>query len=76
MKAGYSRLLIQETVVPSQGAHWMQTCPDWVMLANFAGRERSEEDWRALLEGVGLAMTGLWTRGPGEESVIEAVVPE
>jgi O-methyltransferase/methyltransferase family protein len=48
-----TRLLVIETVVPPgnepHGAKWL----DLLMLALFAGRERDEAQWRALLEGAG-----------------------
>ncbi|HZB22708.1 MAG TPA: methyltransferase [Gaiellaceae bacterium] len=48
-----ARLILVETVVPPgnepHGAKWL----DLLMLALFAGRERSEEQWRALLAAGG-----------------------
>ena len=49
-----ARVLIIDAVVPSgndpYGAKWL----DLLMLALFAGRERTEEQWRALLDSAGL----------------------
>lgn len=45
------------------------------MMVGFAGKERTEEDFKALFESVGMEVTGIWTRVPGEESVVEAIVP-
>jgi hypothetical protein len=51
--AQHARLLITESVVPPgnepHGAKWL----DLLMLVLAAGRERTEEDWRALLESAG-----------------------
>jgi hypothetical protein len=48
-----ARLLVRETVVPAgndpNGAKWL----DLLMLALFAGRERDEAQWRALIEPAG-----------------------
>ncbi|KAJ4412122.1 hypothetical protein N0V82_008833 [Gnomoniopsis sp. IMI 355080] len=76
MIPGYSKLLLQETVVPSQGATWLNTAADIVMMCGLAGRERTEKGFKDLAESVGMEVTGIYTRAPGEESVIEIVIPE
>ncbi|KAJ4397342.1 hypothetical protein N0V93_001567 [Gnomoniopsis smithogilvyi] len=72
----YSKVLLLETVVPSQGATWLNTAADLVMMCGLAGRERTETGFKDLLESVGMEITGIYTRSPGEESIIEAIVPE
>ena len=69
---GYSKLLINETVIPAQGAHWLSTALDMVMMVNFSACERTEENWRALLASAGFKIVKIWTREPGTESLIEA----
>lgn len=76
MTPGYSKLLIQDHVIPAQDASWLGTASDLLMMCGFSGRERRESDFRALLESVGMVVMGIWTRVPGEESVVEAIVPE
>lgn len=76
MTPGYSKVLIQDNVIPAQGASWISTASDMIMMCGFAGRERSEENFRALFASVGMKVIGIWTRAPGEESVVEAIVPE
>lgn len=76
MIPGYSRVLLQESVVPSQGATWLSTAADLVMMCGLAGRERTEKGFKNLIEGVGMKVTGIYTRAPGEESIIEVIVPE
>lgn len=76
MVPGYSRVLIQDNVVPAQGASLMQTASDLIMMCGFSGRERFEDNFRALFESVGMKITGIWTRDPSTESVVEAMVPE
>lgn len=73
---GYSRVLIQDNVIPAQGASLTQTAADLLMMCGFAGRERFEGTFRDLFESVGMKVTGIWTRVPGEESVVEAMVLE
>ncbi|KAJ6439554.1 O-methyltransferase [Purpureocillium lavendulum] len=68
----YSRLLINDVVLPDTGASWRQTSLDWIMMAMFVSRERTESQWRALLAGAGLQMSGVWHKDG--EGLIEAVL--
>lgn len=76
MVPGYSKVLIQETVIASQGATWLSTAADLVMMCGMAGRERTEKAFRDLVESAGMKVTDIYTRAPGEESIIEAIIPE
>ena len=62
-----ARLLLLEAVVPADnepgGAKWL----DLLMLALFAGRERDEAQWRALLEAEGFEPTSI------EDGLIQAL---
>lgn len=69
---GYSKLLINENVIPDKGAHWVSTGLDMVMMANFSASERTEQNWRVLLETAGFKIVKIWTYEPGTESLIEA----
>lgn len=71
---GYSKLLINENVIPDRGAHWLSTALDMAMMANFSACERTEQNWRALLESAGFKVIKIWTYEPGTESLIEAEV--
>ncbi|KAI8176976.1 O-methyltransferase mpaG [Colletotrichum sp. SAR 10_65] len=71
MKPGYSKLLINENVVPGTGANWQTTALDMMMLTLFASRERTEAQWRSLLEPAGLKIVKIWSKGEGVESLIE-----
>lgn len=72
MTPGYSKLLINETVVPDVGAEPSHTAADIGMMSHHAGRERTESDWRALLATSQLRIAKIW-RSPGEsDSIIEA----
>ena len=72
MLRGYSKLLINETVIPDERAHWLSTALDMVMMVNFSACERTEENWRTLLASAGFKIVKIWTREPGAESLIEA----
>lgn len=76
MTPGYSRLLVNEHVIPSVGANWEVTYLDLYMMTLFGARERSEDDWRSLLEGrCGLRICGIYNPGNGVEGIIECEVP-
>lgn len=69
MLVGYSKLLINDTVIPDRGARWLSTA---VMVASCSACQRTEESWRALLKSAGFKIVKIWTREPGIESLIEA----
>lgn len=71
MEKGYSKLLINELIVPDKGASWSITSMDWLMLALGAVKERTEKNWRDMVEEAGLKITGIWTVEQGTESLIE-----
>jgi len=76
MKPGYTRLLVNEHVIPSIGANWEATYLDLYMMILFGARERTEDDWKALLEDkCGLKILQIWNPGNGVEAIIECEVP-
>ncbi|PCD33485.1 hypothetical protein AU210_009710 [Fusarium oxysporum f. sp. radicis-cucumerinum] len=72
MVKGYSRLLINETVLRDVGAPWQQTSLDWTMMGMLVNRERTESQWHQLLNDAGLKITRIYHKGT--ESVIEAML--
>jgi len=76
MEPGYSKIIINDHVVPDLGASWKVTSIDLYMMSLGASAERTEAEWRALLASVGLKITGIWISDPGTESVIEAMHDE
>ncbi|KAJ5116678.1 O-methyltransferase family 2 [Penicillium angulare] len=76
MKPGYSKLLINEYVVPKVGAYWETTGLDLMMMSLCSSEERTYEDWLNLLEQkVGLKVVHIWGAGKGVESLIECKLP-
>ncbi|OAL52741.1 O-methyltransferase [Pyrenochaeta sp. DS3sAY3a] len=71
MTKGYSKVLVNDFVVPNQGAHWAQTCLDWELMAALGARHRTEADHKKLYEGVGLKITGIWRHPQSLDSLIE-----
>ncbi|ORX92631.1 O-methyltransferase-domain-containing protein, partial [Clohesyomyces aquaticus] len=63
MKPGYSKLLINENIIPDTGADWQATALDIMMLTLFSSKERTKADWYRLLESpeFGLKITGIWS---------------
>lgn len=71
MKPGYSKLLINENVIPDTGAHWETTGLDIMMLTLLSSRERTRENWQDLLGQGGLKISGIYSARNGAESLIE-----
>ena len=76
MKAGTSKILINELVLPDQGAHWLTTSLDIALMTCLAARERTEREFRELFESVGLVVQGIWKHSQGFDSVIEVTLAE
>ncbi|KAI9822705.1 MAG: hypothetical protein M1827_000424 [Pycnora praestabilis] len=72
MERSYSKILINEQVVPDKEASWEITSLDLVMMVAGSARERTEAQWRTLLNSVGLRVVKIWTYAVGVESIIEA----
>ncbi|KAI7268671.1 hypothetical protein KC345_g7638 [Hortaea werneckii] len=78
MEPGYSKLLIHENCIPALGAHWEATALDMMMLGLVASKERTDHEWRELIEatvrqdGYRLRVVGIW--GDGEEEGVESLI--
>jgi hypothetical protein len=55
-----SVILIDDIVFPECGAPWRSTQMDITVLTCLAAKERSENEWYALLESVGLKILKIW----------------
>ncbi|GKZ38832.1 hypothetical protein AbraIFM66950_011355 [Aspergillus brasiliensis] len=74
MVPGVSRLLLNEYVVADQGAHWQATSLDLTLMGGFAGMERTESQWRRLLNEAGFHILNIYTADRWSESLIECEV--
>lgn len=74
MRHNYSKLLISDFVLPARGAALFPASLDLMMMGLHAGMERSETQWRRLLDAEGLKIVKIWQLVPGRESVIEATL--
>ena len=75
LKRGQSRILINELIVPNEGASWPVTTMDWLMMALGSVKERTEGEFRALAQRAGLKVESVWYGPAGSEGVIEIVLP-
>ena len=74
MDPTYSRLLIDEYVLPDMGADRRSSALDFFMLMVPQGIERTKRQWEALLGSVGLEIVKVWKSESGIECVVEARV--
>lgn len=72
MKPGYSKLLINESVISDRDAAWELSALDLIMMTRFSSKERSRTDWVNLIERrCGMKIVRIWDAGKGSESLIE-----
>ena len=74
MIPGYSKILINELVLPDRGCSLVAAQVDINMMANLAATERSEWQWRELVESVGLKIEKIWTDVPEAGSIVEVIL--
>ncbi|KAL8771748.1 MAG: hypothetical protein Q9209_002939 [Squamulea sp. 1 TL-2023] len=72
MRKGYSKLLIDELVLPDTNVPPKGAFVDLSMMALETGAERISKQWHDLLASVGLRIEKIWLTEGGLESVIEA----
>lgn len=71
MTPGYSKLLLNELVIPDKGADIVGAQIDFTMMCGLGSEERSEGQWRQMLEEAGLHIVKVWTKAQEAESIIE-----
>jgi hypothetical protein len=77
MKPGYSKLLIHEMLVPEQGASAFHSMLDMTMMCFNAGMERTESQWRTLLEKAGLEVVKFWSPPESDaDGIVEAMLKQ
>ena len=74
MRPGYSKLIINDWVIPEQRAPLYPSLLDINMLALFSSMERTASQFQALLESEGFEIVQVHAI-PETEGCIEAVVP-
>ncbi len=75
MNLGYSKLLINDWVLPDTNAPLYPCMLETNMMAAFSSMERTETQWRTLLDCMGYRVVKFWSV-PGNEGCIEVVLRE
>lgn len=73
MEPGYSRLIINEQIIPDRDCDLPTACISIMMMVQVAAFERTEKQWRELLSSVGLRDITFHQAPGGGEGIIEAV---
>lgn len=73
MRKDYSILLLNEGIMPERDFNLSMIGRDLGMMALHSAVERSESQWKTMLQKAGLRMSRIWYSGIGE-GVIEAVL--
>lgn len=70
MTPGYTKLLLNEMVLPNKGAKLVAAQRDLTMMSMLAATERTEQQWRDLIGSVELKLESIYTDVPDAESII------
>lgn len=71
MERDYSKLLIDDYVLPSQGAELRSVFADIHMLNVYNSSERTSSELSALIRAAGLKIAAIYPAGTNEECMIE-----
>lgn len=71
MEKGYSRLLIDDYVLPNTGAPVRGSSMDILMMMYASGMERMSSQWEKVLDSSGLEIIKIWGTDSDHEQVIE-----
>jgi hypothetical protein len=61
-------------VLADEGAAWQHLSLDIFMMALTSAQERTESEWRDLIESCGLKIVGIYNKGEGNEGLIEVAL--
>lgn len=75
MIPGYSKLLIGNVILSDENVPLRQSGLDIAMLFMHSGCQRSESEWRTLLQDAGLEVKKVWYPEGDGDGIIEAEVP-
>jgi hypothetical protein len=72
LKPGYSRILLNEIVIPEMKAGWFETSVNLLMMQCYSAQERRERERMGLVNEVcGLRVRRIWNVEAAVEKVIE-----
>ncbi|KAJ5609365.1 hypothetical protein N7528_009932 [Penicillium herquei] len=72
MVKGYSKLIIEEFVMPEKDAPLLATLWDWNMLVFCSTMERTQGQWNQVLASAGFQVVKVWSPPGDSQSIIEA----
>ena len=72
MTKGYSKLLLNEWILPDSGCTLYEALIDIQMMMGFSGMERTRSQWQELLEKAGLKLDRFWLPPEFGEGIVEA----
>lgn len=72
MEKGYSKLLIDEYVIPNTHAPIRGSSMDFLMMMFCSGIERTKSQWEKILDACNLEIVKVWSKRSDFEQVIEA----
>ena len=72
MERGYSKILIEDHVIPDQNAGYYETMLDMAVMVVCPGIERTQAMWTQLLSSVGLKISKFWMPTRDSTGIIEA----
>ncbi|PWY96044.1 S-adenosyl-L-methionine-dependent methyltransferase [Aspergillus sclerotioniger CBS 115572] len=72
MEPGYSKLIMEEYIVPDRNASAIHGMTDVAVMVFCSGLERTTQQWTKLLDSVGLRVNKFWTRAGDGLGVVEA----
>ena len=73
MKPGYSKIILNEMVLPDIGITLTAAQIDITMMCALAATERTEGQWRQMMDSAGLIIEKIWTKVQEDESIMVLV---
>lgn len=75
MKGGYSKILLNEAIIPETNCSSWFGAADINVMAILGGMQRNEKQWIDLLQSVNLDVVKIWNSpDEGDEAIIEAIL--
>lgn len=71
----YSKIIIGNIILPDENVPLRNSSLDMVMLFLHSGSQRSESEWRELIEGAGLRLVNVWYPPGDGDGILEAELP-
>ena len=71
MTRGYSKILLNEFIMPDQGASLIAAQLDIAMMTVLAGQERTESQFKEIVEAAGLKIIKIWGEKPAIDFIME-----